>query len=174
MRTKILVSAVLLCQLFSCKKEDDTKANCDKTMASIAGTYSIVKFEVGTNGIFEDATGLLESCGLDDKISLNADGTTVSQDLGIVCTPPDNSSGTWSISSGQLTINDNNSGPLDISTADITSFDCSTLVLTAADPGMPEDQGCSSNFRNFVGRKLFGKSIYSLYFSGLWLFYVRR
>ncbi len=142
MKTKIFVSAVLLCILFSCKKQDDTKTNCDKTVASIAGTYSIVKIELGTNGVFEDATGLVDSCDLDDKISLNADGTTVIQDLGIVCTPPENSRGTWSISSsGQITLDDNNnSGPLDISTADITSFDCSTLVLTSPDPGIPGDQ----------------------------------
>ena len=96
---------------FPVKKQDDTKANCDKTVASIAGTYSTVKFEFGTNGIFQDATGLLESCDLDDKISLNADGTTVIQDLGIVCTPRENSRGTWSISSsGQITIEDNNNG----------------------------------------------------------------
>src|SRR5215210_1788918 len=127
MKTKMFVSAVLLCILVSCKKQDDTKTNCDRTVASIAGTYSIVKFELGTNGVFEDATGLVDSCDLDDKISLNADGTTVFQDLGIVCTPPENSRGTWSISSSrQITIDDNNnSGPLDISTADITSFDCS-------------------------------------------------
>lgn len=142
MKTKTFVSAVLLCILFSCKKQDDTKTNCDKTVASIAGTYSIVKIEFGTNGIFQDATGLVESCDLDDKISLNADGTTVIQDLGIVCTPPEDSRGTWSISSsGQIIIDDNsNSGPLDISTADITSFDCSTLVLTGSDPGIPGDQ----------------------------------
>ena len=142
MKTKMFVSAVLLCILFSCKKQDDTKTNCDKTVASIAGTHSTVKFEFGTNGIFQDATGLLESCDLDDKISLNADGTTVIQDLGIVCTPAENSRGTWSISSsGQITIDDNNnSGPLDISTADITSFDCSTLVLTGSGQSSPEYQ----------------------------------
>lgn len=34
--------------------------------------------------------------------------------------------------------------------------------------------GCSSVFNIFVGRKLFGKYVYTLYFRGLWLFYVRR
>ncbi|MEJ7681311.1 MAG: hypothetical protein WKG06_26370 [Segetibacter sp.] len=141
MKIKIFVSAVLLCILFSCKKQDSPKTNCDKTVASIAGTYSLVKFEVGTNGAFQDATSELEACGLDDKISLNKDGSTVTQDLGTVCSPPDNSRGSWSISpSGQITINDPNPGPIDISTADITSFDCSTLVLTASDPNSPGTQ----------------------------------
>lgn len=110
-------------------------------MASIAGTYSIVKFEVGFNGAFQDFTNQLDACELDDKISLKTDGTTTTQDAGTVCSPPGNSTGTWSVmSNNKITINDNNGGPTDISTADITSFDCSTLVLTGSDPTAPADQ----------------------------------
>ena len=141
MRTKIFLPALLLCIFFSCKKNDSNTGNCDKTVASIVGTYEIVKFEVGFSGVFQDFTNQIDACDLDNKILLNGDGTTLTQDVGVVCNPSSNSTGTWSISSaGKMTINDNNGGPTDISTADITSYDCSTLVLTGADPGAPSDQ----------------------------------
>ncbi len=140
MKTKIFLATLLLCIFFSCKKSD-SNGSCDKTVASIAGTYEIVKFEAGFNGIFQDFTNQIDACDLDNKILLKADGTTVTQDVGAVCTPLSNSTGTWSISSaGKITINDNNGGPTDISTADITSYDCATLVLTGADPTAPSDQ----------------------------------
>lgn len=140
MKTKMFVSSVLLCILFSCKKQDNTKTNCDKTVASIAGNYSIIKLEVGTNGTFMDITNQLESCQLDDKLSLQQDGVSVYHDLGTVCSPPGTNTGSWSISSsGKMTINSNGTAE-DISTADITSFDCSTLVLTGSDPRSPGDQ----------------------------------
>lgn len=140
MKAKFFLPALLLCIFFSCKKNDNN-INCDKTVASIAGAYTIVKFEIGFNGIFQDFTNQIDACDLDNKILLNADGTTVTQDVGVVCTPSSNSTGTWSISSaGKISINDNNGGPTDISTADITSYDCSTLVLTGADPSAPSNQ----------------------------------
>ncbi len=141
MKIKIFVTAFLLCMLFSCKKNDKTTSNCDKTVASIAGTYSIIKYEIKLNGAFQDFSNLLETCELDDKLSLNKNGTTIYQDLGTVCSPPRNSTGTWGISpSGKITINDNNGGTADITAADITSFDCTNLILTITNPNTPSDQ----------------------------------
>ena len=140
MKTKIFLPALLLCLFFSCKKNDNN-SNCDKTVASIAGTYTIVKLEVGFNGIYQDFTNQIDACDLDNKLLLNADGSTVTQDVGVVCTPPSNSTGTWTISSAhKITIDDNNGGPADIASADITSYDCSTLVLTGSDPSVPSAQ----------------------------------
>ena len=139
MKTKILIPAVLLLLATSCQKEESS-TNCDKTVASIAGTYSIQKFEVRTNGVFLNVTSQLDPCQLDDKLSLNLNGTTTYVDLGVVCSPSGNSNGNWSISStGKMTIDDNG-GTADISTADITSYDCSTLVLTGFDSSSPGDQ----------------------------------
>ena len=136
MKLKILVPAVLLLLFTACKKDKVT--SCDKTMAAIAGTYTLVKTEAGTGGIFTDVTNQLEACQMDDKLILNANGTSTYQDLGVACNPPENSSGTWSIdASGKMTIDDSGSGTTDISTADITSFDCTTLVLTGTDVSLP-------------------------------------
>lgn len=134
---KISVAATLLITLFSCSKEKSTNSGCAKTVASIAGTYSVLKAEIGLGGVFVDITSQLDVCKLDDRISLNTNGTTVYADLGTVCSPSGNSTGTWSIdASGRMTIDDGG-GSVDISTADITSFDCTTLVLTGTDPGAP-------------------------------------
>ncbi len=140
MKTKIFFSALLLCVLFSCKKKDKASTNCDKTMASIAGSYSIIKLEIGTNGTFQDITNQLEACQLDDKLSLGKDGVFIYQDLGAACSPPGTTTGSWNISSsGKLTINGNGTAA-DVESADITSFDCSTLVLTEPDPTTPGDE----------------------------------
>lgn len=135
MKLKILVPAVLLLLFTACKKDKVT--SCDKTMAAIAGTYTVVKLEVGISGSFQDITSQLEACQTDDKLILNANGTSTYQDLGVACDPPENSSGTWNIdASGKMTIDDGG-GTADISTADITSFDCTTLVLTGTDVSLP-------------------------------------
>ncbi|MEO6720613.1 MAG: lipocalin family protein [Ferruginibacter sp.] len=140
MKTIIILPAILLLILSSCKKDKDTPTNCDKTVAAIAGIYSVQKLEVGVGGVFIDVTSQLDACEKDDKLTLKADGTTLYQDLGIVCSPSGNASGTWSISSnGKMTIHDNG-GSGDIDTAEITSFDCTTLVLTGSDSNSPGDQ----------------------------------
>jgi lipocalin-like protein len=140
MKAIIIFPAILLLILSSCKKDKDTDTNCDKTVAGIAGIYSVQKLELGVGGTFIDITSQLDACEIDDKINLKADGTTLYQDLGTACSPSGNSSGTWSISSsGKMSIHDNG-GSGDIDTADITSFDCSTLVLTGSNSGSPGDQ----------------------------------
>ena len=140
MKTAIILPAILLLILSSCQKENSTDTNCDKTVAKIAGIYSVQKLEVGVNGVFVDITSQLDACEIDDKLTLKSDGTTIYQDLGTVCSPSGNATGTWSISStGKMTIQDNG-GSGDIDTADITSFDCSTLVLTGSNSSSPGDQ----------------------------------
>ncbi len=114
---KNIIPFVLLSTLFSCKKDDNAQT-CDKTMASVAGAYSLSKMELGMGGVFSDVTSLLETRELDDKIVLNSNGTSVYKDMGAVCSPLENSTGTWNISpAGKLTVN-NDGGPGDISEAD--------------------------------------------------------
>ena len=130
MKTMIVIF-VILCLLLSCKKNAATSNNCTKTVANIAGTYSPVKNEISMmNAPFVDITNQWQDCERDDKVILNANGNYTYQDLGISCAPSGNGSGTWGISAdGKFTINDTGS-VVDISNADITSFDCSTLVIT--------------------------------------------
>ncbi len=136
MNKKTLTLAFAALTLAACKKE----TNCEKTMASIAGTYSLIKLEFGTGGTFMDVTGELDACERDDQVTLNENGTSSYSDLGTVCSPSGNDSGTWSLSSsGRMTIS-TGGGILELSDAEITSFDCQTLVLTGFDSSSPGDQ----------------------------------
>ncbi len=119
-----------------CKKE----TNCEKTMSSIAGTYSLIKLEIGSGGTFIDVTGELDACERDDRVTLSENGTSAYSDLGTVCSPTGDDTGTWSISSsGRMTIS-SGGGILELTDAEITSFDCETLVLTGFDSSSPGDQ----------------------------------
>ncbi|CAN5127618.1 hypothetical protein BH11BAC5_BH11BAC5_54760 [soil metagenome] len=141
MKKIIFTTAVLLLLFTSCKKDKSTASGtCNKTVADIAGTYAILKIEVGMNGVFLDITSQQDACEKDDRLTLNANGTSAYQDLGTVCSPSGDDSGTWSIdANGRMTIKDNG-GNDDISSADITSFDCHTLVLTGTDISSPAEQ----------------------------------
>lgn len=141
MKKTIFTTAVLLLLFTSCKKDKSTASGtCNKTVADIAGTYAILKIEVGMNGVFVDITSQQDACAKDDKLTLNANGTSAYKDLGVVCSPSGDDSGTWSIdANGKMTIHDN-SGSNDISHADITSYDCHTLVLTGTDASSPTEQ----------------------------------
>lgn len=130
MKKIIIVSTSFFLLLSSCKKENSTStpATCNKTMADVAGTYSLVKIEAGLADPLSDiTTSELNPCQLDDKLVLNASGTANYQDLGIVCTPSGSTNGTWSISvDGKMTIN---AGTTVVANAEIVSFDCATLVM---------------------------------------------
>ncbi len=97
-------------------------------MANLAGTYSIVKIEANLFGTFSDITSqFLKSCQVDDKIIMNTNGTATYTDAGTACVPDGSMAGTWSLSSaGKVSVT---AGPIDVSDADIVSFDCTTLVL---------------------------------------------
>jgi len=134
MKLKSLAPALLLLVFASCKKDETN--TCGKTMADIAGTYSITRLQFERSGGFVDFTASLDNCNEDDKLILNANGTSIYQDAGVACDPPENAAGTWSIDSeGRMSIDDGGSDVFSISTAEITSFDCNTLVLTGTSPG---------------------------------------
>lgn len=131
MKKIIFVSITFFLLLASCKKENSTSAKtCNKTVADIAGTYSIVKVEAGLAEPLTDiTTSELDPCQLDDKLVLNANGTANYQDAGTACSPNGSETGTWSIGSdGKMTLN---AGTTDVSNSEIISFDCATLVLLA-------------------------------------------
>ena len=133
MKIKTLSLAALSLLLFgSCKKD---KANsCDKSMAAIAGTYSITKIEIGSNGNFVDVDDR-DACEKDDHIVLNQNGTLQYQDDGITCDPNGEDSGTWNIdSNGKITMS--GAGDFYAQTADVTSFDCTNLVITGTESGI--------------------------------------
>ena len=130
MKKIIIVSTTVFLILSSCQKEKSTTnaPTCNKTVADIAGTYSIVKVEAGLAEPLSDITNTeIKPCQLDDKLVLNANGTSNYQDAGTACSPNGSAAGNWSIGSdGKISAN---LGIADVANATIVSFDCKTLVL---------------------------------------------
>ncbi len=124
MKKLILVAFGAVALFSSCKKNSATNS-CSNTMASIAGTYAIVKVEGSLGGSFSDVTNIyLKACQLDDKATLNADGTAIYTDAGTKCSPEGSTNGTWSIASdGKININ---AGTIDLQNAELVSYDCTT------------------------------------------------
>jgi hypothetical protein len=130
-KSLMIVSAAIV--LFSCKKED---SGCSKNVANISGTYKIVsvKEQVSATAPETDITNewFSEPCEKDNLYILKSDGTFEYNDAGIVCDPSDSYTGTWSLNGNMLDIDGDN--------ADITSFDCHSLIITSTDVMTPGDK----------------------------------
>jgi hypothetical protein len=129
MKKNIVVFVAIVIAFAACKKENNsTPVGCANTVAAIAGTYALVKVELGNAGVFTDITTVqLLPCQIDDKVELNTSGVANFKDEGTICTPPGNKTGTWGIGAdGKMTIA---GGSLSVNNAEIISFDCNTLVL---------------------------------------------
>jgi len=113
--------------LSSCKKSTTGGNSCTTTMANLAGTYSLVKVESSFSGAFIDVTSLLPACQTDDHVVLNANGTAAYQDLGTACTPPNDGTGTWTLSGNVISAP--TLGPPPGLNGTISSFDCTNLVV---------------------------------------------
>jgi hypothetical protein len=101
----LALSAVVL--LASCKKDKDA-ANCEVSVAGIAGSYKISKVEAIIIGTSQDITSTsVEACKRDDVYVLKADKTVSYQDAGTVCSLNGTGTGTWDIVNGKLTLNAN-------------------------------------------------------------------
>jgi hypothetical protein len=131
MRKNILFIFALIFAFSACKKDPVSSPKvCQKTVADISGNYALIKIELLSGASYSDiTTTYLQPCQLDDKLMLNANGVAGFVDEGIVCTPNGSRNGTWSIpAEGKITIA---GGTISVTSADIVSFDCNTMVLFA-------------------------------------------
>ena len=120
----IVLSAVII---FSCKKnKPDTKSNCDLTEANLIGTfgYDSVRYKASPSSPAVDAASLVDSCSLDDVVTLTSNHMLTYTDAGIKCNPAGDGTGTWSLSGTTLT--------LEGQAAHIDNFTCGKF--TAAQP----------------------------------------
>src|SRR5258705_2847293 len=122
---KLLFTCLPLSLLFfSCKKE---KATCDLNSTTIVGAYkaTAITYKATPSSTPVDIFALSDACDKDNIIILNANGTYTYQDAGVKCDPTSDDIGTWSLNNNALTV-DTESGV-------VTSFDCSSMVLTLTD-----------------------------------------
>jgi len=131
MKTFTFIAFFALLTVVSCKKDPiAAPKSCGKTVAEIAGNYSLTKIELANGTMFTDVTTTyLLPCQLDDKLMLNANGVANFVDEGTVCTPSGSRNGNWTLSAdSKITIA---GGSISVANADIVSFDCNILVLLA-------------------------------------------
>ena len=125
---KLFVLPFVLMVVFSCKN-DPPDAPCITDAASISGSYKITGYTYKQSATSPEidyySTLFPDACERDDVLGFSANGTYQKTDAGIVCSPPENDNGIWSLASNTMTI--------DGDPATIESFDCKTLVLTSPD-----------------------------------------
>ena len=123
---KLLFLLVTPLTFISCDKDKDE--DCALSQASVAGTYRVtsIKYKSSASGPEMDYYNFVftEACEKDDTYTLNANGTFSFNDAGTKCTPPNDYTGTWSLSGNTIVI-DGDAGNVD-------SFNCNTLVVSGS------------------------------------------
>jgi len=123
--TKVMAAAFIsVFTLFSCQKDNNNEQQCSITTANIAGTYKLtaLTYKASSTSPEQDYFQFMDVCERDDKITFNTNGTYNYQDVGIVCTPDGDDTGTWSLNGTTITSDGMIAGT-------VQSFDCSTLIV---------------------------------------------
>ena len=134
MKKIIILSAISVLFILGCKKTKPS--SCTTSTASIAGSYKItaVTYKASSSSPEIDYFNTLFSdvCERDDIYTFQTNGDYQIKDAGIICSPSNDSFGTWSISGNTMVI--------DGDPASINSFDCHTLVIVNADTQVTGDE----------------------------------
>jgi hypothetical protein len=105
---KLLLVFFALIAFFACKKSStDTTVSLDVTAANIAGTYKITAATTSIGGITTDVynnASVFPVCSKDDIYVFNANGTYTITDAGVVCTPSNTFSGSYTVNTAAKTI----------------------------------------------------------------------
>lgn len=130
-KTTLILSSVLIFLLIfsACKKNSDNKVQ--PTEDNLAGTYKLTGLTWVYMGQTINVYDSLDDCEKDNLFRLNADLTLDFIDAGMVCSPPEDDTGTWYLSNDSLYLGDGNG-------AKIKSFDGTTLVLTGVPDSDPD------------------------------------
>ncbi|MBC7536813.1 MAG: lipocalin family protein [Ferruginibacter sp.] len=144
---KILLGMLVLGAMASCKK--DKKTNCASTVEGIAGNYKITKVEGDYPNPLPDqdlTDTRLSTCEKTGTYALKSDKTFTYSESGTGCT--DVAAGTWDVVADKITINSTSGfgGVTDFTSTPITSFDCTTFVVT-------EDQGSGFSLKYFFTKQ---------------------
>lgn len=120
---------------FSCKKEDSKPTACSINMTSLAGSYKLtaLQYKSDASSAPLDYLQFMDDCERDDIIILKDDGTYITNDLGIVCTPSEEAQGVWQVKGNVLTSDGVFNGT-------IASYDCKTMIYYTDNALKPGDR----------------------------------
>ncbi len=107
MKKSILAFSLLAILFTACEKDkDEEEQPVAVTTASISGTYTLGAVTAKANGSGEvSQDDYYESCQKDNKITLNANGSAEFIDAGVKCDPPEDETGSWSLTNNNTKIN---------------------------------------------------------------------
>jgi len=128
---KIAISAAaisLILVINACKKSDSNSNNPSaRTVKNFSGSYNITAITASVLGLNVNLYDSLPACDKDNIIELDSNLTAHFIDAGVVCVPPSDSTGVWSLSSNTDTL-------YIAGTANfIKSWDGKTLMLTSVE-----------------------------------------
>jgi len=128
---KIALAASIVCSILvinACKKSDSNSSNPSaRTVQNFSGSYGITAITASVLGLNVNLYDSLPTCERDNVIQLDTNKTAHFIDAGVVCVPPSDSTGNWSLSSNTDTL-------YIAGTANfIKSWDGKTLVLTSVE-----------------------------------------
>jgi len=134
----LLAACTLLLIALSCSKNSSYSSNTGSqiTVAKLSGTYALKGLTGTYAGVTISIYDSLKACQKDNLLQLNTDMSLSLIDAGIVCVPPETTTGTWALKADSLLF----SGAVLIGSSKIKSFDGTTLVLTGNPPpatGLP-------------------------------------
>src|SRR5688572_11483803 len=133
---KMILLALIISISVSCKKSKDDAQACISDMASISGSYKITACTYKGGPQFPEIDylhSLFDACELDDIYKFSANESYQIMDIGVVCFPSGDETGTWKLQSGTAMIIDGDPVILE-------SFDCKTLVIVNTDTQQPGDR----------------------------------
>jgi hypothetical protein len=128
---KIAISAAaisLILVINACKKSDSNTSNPSaRTVKNFSGSYGITAVTASILGLNVNLYDSLPACDRDNIIELDSNLTAHFIDAGVVCVPPSDSTGAWSLSSNTDTLYIAGSANF------IKSWDGKTLMLTSVE-----------------------------------------
>ena len=130
-KTTVFICCLVL--LFSCKEKP---VECSTSVANISGSYKVTAYgyKQTPTSPEEDYYPIIfpDACDRDDIYTFNTNGTYLMKDAGLVCSPPDDETGTWTFAGNAMTI--------DGLPASLESFDCKTLIISTTGINVPGDK----------------------------------
>lgn len=117
----------------SCKKDKEAKTTCALNETNLLGTYkyAAVTYKASPTSAAVNAISMVDSCSLDDLITIGTNGVFTFTDAGLQCNPSDSGTSTWSLQGNILTL-DSQSGIID-------NFTCTSFTIGNANFFTPGD-----------------------------------
>ncbi len=94
----------LVLVIHACSKKNDSSPANARTVQNLSGRYNLISLTASVLGQNINLYDSLPPCEMDNVVILKSDMTAQFVDSGMVCVPPSDSTGTWSISPNMDTV----------------------------------------------------------------------